>query len=195
MAGASGVIGSRLVRVLVADGHLVSGLMRSATGSAALLASGVSPLVCDVFNASGLMAAVRCAAPDLVVHQLTDLPDDRADVRRYAGANTRMRREGTRNLIRAAKAAGVERLIAQSVAWDLTGEPAEAVRYLESAVLRYPGVVLRYGQFYGPGTYWTEHLPPEPRIHVDRAAELTAAVLLSEPQILTVVDERAAGVT
>src|SRR6201994_3650291 len=86
VAGASGVIGVRLLPLLVADGHV---------GAALLAARGAEPVVCDVFDAAGLAVAVARFRPGLVMHQLTDLPDDAADIARLGGRNDRIRTEGT----------------------------------------------------------------------------------------------------
>ena len=104
MAGASGVIGARLVPLLVASGHTVAGMSRSPEKADALRALGAEPVVCDVFAAADLEAAVVAFAPDAVVHQLTDLPDDVERVADFAARNNRIRTEGTRNLIAAVRA-------------------------------------------------------------------------------------------
>lgn len=136
---------------------------------------GAEPVVCDVYDADALRRAVVAFAPDLVLHELTDLPDDEASA---AGstANARMRREGTRNLLAAARAAGVRRFVAQSIAWEPTGEGALAKVDLEWTTLEAGGVVIRYGRFYGPGTYHGEP-PAQPRIQIDEAARRTVALL------------------
>ena len=136
---------------------------------------GAEPVVCDVYDADALRRAVVAFAPDLVLHELTDLPDDEASA---AGstANARMRREGTRNLLAAARAAGVRRFVAQSIAWEPTGEGALAKVDLEWTTLEAGGVVIRYGRFYGPGTYHGEP-PAHPRIQIEEAARRTVALL------------------
>jgi hypothetical protein len=98
-----------------------------------------------------------------------------------------MRRDGTRNLLAAAGAAGARRFLAQSVAWELTRPGRAAREELERTVLAVGGVVLRYGRFYGPGTYHAE--PPEPpRIPIDDAARRTAALLDAASGIVDVVE-------
>ena len=121
LAGASGVIGLPLVFLLVRWGHDVAGMTRTPAKAEKLRSLGAEPVVCDVYDADRLAEAVVAYAPDLVMHQLTDLPDDESLV---AGstANARMRTEGTRNLLAAARAARVPRFFAQSVAWDPPGE-------------------------------------------------------------------------
>ena len=122
------------------------------------------------------------------MHQLTDLPDDPARIGETAAVNARVRREGTSNLLAAARAAGAPEFIAQSVAWQLSGEGGASIADHESLVLARGGVVLRYGRFYGPGTYYERNLPEHPRVHVDDAARRTVAALGSEPGIVTIAD-------
>ena len=125
LAGASGVIGMRLVFLLVRSGHEVAGMTRTPKKAEGLRGLGAEPVICDVYDADRLAEAVVAYAPDLVMHQLTDLPDDESLV---AGstANARMRTEGTRNLLAATRAARAPRFFAQSVAWDPPGEGGHA---------------------------------------------------------------------
>ena len=186
LAGASGVLGVRLLPLLVTQGHVVAGMTRSPGKAERLRALGAEPVVCDVYDAAGLREAVTAFRPELVMHQLTDLPDDEARLTNAADANARIRREGTRNLLAAAEGAGARRFLAQSVAWELTGGGGAAKEELERAVLGFGGVVLRYGRFYGSGTYHAE--PPDPpRIQIDEAARRTAALLDAPPGILELV--------
>ncbi|MFI9208276.1 NAD-dependent epimerase/dehydratase family protein [Streptomyces sp. NPDC053253] len=157
VAGATGAVGRQLVPRLEAAGHEVVGISRR------------GPRPVDVLDAAAVLRAVAEAAPDAVVHQLTDLGS--AD----GAANNRVRIDGTRNLVDAARAAGVGRIVAQSISWayapgdapadesvplDTTEELPRArivagVRALESAVAELPeAVVLRYGILYGPGTWY-----------------------------------------
>ena len=187
LAGASGVLGVRLVPVLVASGHIVAGMTRSPGKVERLRALGAEPVVCDAYDAAGLRKAVTAFRPELAMHQLTDLPDDEAGLATVADANARMRREGTRNLLAAAEGAGAPRFLAQSVAWELTGAGGAAKKELERAVLGFGGVVLRYGRFYGSGTYHAE--PPDPpRIQIDEAARRTAALVDAPSAIVEVVE-------
>ena len=188
LAGATGVLGRRLTSLLLADGHVVVGMTRSPERCALLTDLGAEAVVCDVYDAVALAAAVFAAAPDVVMHQLTDLPDDVTKVAGFAAANARIRREGTQNLLAAAAAAGVRRVFAQSVAWRLAGDAGEAVADMERMVLAASGVVLRYGQFYGPGTYHPSDPPPAPSIHVDDAASRTCAALALTSGVLTITD-------
>jgi nucleoside-diphosphate-sugar epimerase len=178
LAGASGVIGRRLVPQLVAAGHTVVGMTRRPERAEELRAAGAEPAVCDVFDAEALRRTVVASQPEVVVHELTDLPanlDPRRAKEAYA-RNDRIRREGTSNLVAAAVAGGARRMVAQSIAfvyrpegdaiktedapmWDDAPEPftdsIAAVRQLEDMVTGADGIeglVLRYGFFYGPGT-------------------------------------------
>jgi nucleoside-diphosphate-sugar epimerase len=189
VAGASGVIGLRLVPLLVADGHEVAAMTRTPAKAERLRALGAEPVVCDAFDAVALREAVVAFAPEAVVNELTDLPDTPAAAN---DANARMRREGTRNLLAAADAAGASHFLAQSVAWPLAGEGGAAVEELERLVLAACGVVLRYGRLYGPGTYYEDELPEPPRVHVDTAARVTAAALEAPPGIVEITDDGAA---
>jgi nucleoside-diphosphate-sugar epimerase len=201
LAGASGAIGRRLTPLLLAAGHEVTGTTRSAGKAEQLKARGVEPLVVDVFDAGALRNAVVAARPETVIHQLTDLPQvlDPASLRDALARNSRLRIEGTANLVAAARAAGARRLIAQSIAFAYADGPephaetdmlvsgegdqpsavtGRGVRALEQAVLNAPGIdgiVLRYGRLYGPGTWNT----PNPRapLHVDAAAQAALLAL------------------
>jgi nucleoside-diphosphate-sugar epimerase len=192
LAGASGAIGSRLTPLLLGAGHYVCGTTRSNAKVEALRSLGADPVVVDVFDAAALSRAVAAARPDVVIHQLTDLPKD-LNPREMGAAivrNARIRDEGTRNLVRATLAAGARRLVAQSIAWvyapgpepHAESDPLDAgaagainiqgVIALEDLTLKSPpveGVVLRYGRLYGPGT--ASDRPPESLpLHVDAAA-------------------------
>ena len=169
LAGASGVIGQRLIPRLVHAGHIVGGLTRSHGKTELLRHLGAEPILCDVFDREALIQAVRDFKPDVMLNELTDLPDDAAQISQLANLNARIRTEGTRNLIEAARRSGSPKILAQSVAWQLPDGPdAQAVAELERSVLAEGGVVLRYGQFYGPGTYNEQQPPEEPRVHIDR---------------------------
>ena len=193
LAGAAGAIGQRLSLLLVRAGHQVAGTTRSEAKAEQLRALGVEPALVDVFDADALSRAVAAARPDIVIHQLTDLPRG-LDPSRMAEArvrNARVRDEGTRNLVSAAIAAGARRLVAQSIAWiyapgpephiesdplDVHAECGQAVTVkgvvaLEKWTLASPlaGVVLRYCRFYGPGT-GVDAAPVPPALHVDAAA-------------------------
>jgi nucleoside-diphosphate-sugar epimerase len=170
LAGASGVIGQRLIPRLVHAGHVVGGLTRSHGKTELLRHLGAEPILCDVFDREALIQAVRDFKPDVML-------------------NARIRTEGTRNLIEAARRSGSPKILAQSVAWQLPDGPdAQAVAELERSVLAEGGVVLRYGQFYGPGTYNEQQPPAEPRVHIDRAAERTVEALGEPTGVVVIVD-------
>lgn len=188
VAGASGVLGVRLVPLLVAGGHEVAGMTRSPAKASPLAGLGAEPVVCDVFDADALREAVVAFRPDALIHQLTALPDDPARVPEFAAANNRIRRKGTRNLLAAASVAGTSTFVAQSVAWALPGEGGAAAADLERAVLDAGGVVVRYGRFYGPGTYHEGEPPEPPRIHIDEAARRTPAALGAPSGILVIAE-------
>ncbi|HEU4918278.1 MAG TPA: NAD(P)-dependent oxidoreductase [Candidatus Limnocylindrales bacterium] len=177
VAGATGAVGRRLVPMLVARGHQVTGTTTSARSRDAIRAMGAEPVVVDGLDAAGIGEAVARAEPDAIIHQMTALsgaPDFRHFDRWFALTN-RLRTEGTRNLLAAAKASGVTRFVAQSFtgwsnaregAWIKTEddpldanpvkeqrETLAAIKFLERAVLEAPleGIVVRYGGLYGPG--------------------------------------------
>ncbi len=179
VAGASGVVGGRLVPLLIGRGHQVVGTTRSRERVEHLHALGAEAVVVDAFDAAGVKAAVAEAAPDVVVHQLTALPRE-ADFKRFAHSfvvTNRLRTVGLDHLLAAARDVGVRRFVAQSYAawpYERTGGPVKteedpldpqppaamrdalgAIRYLESSVVGaqdVEGIALRYGAFYGPGT-------------------------------------------
>jgi nucleoside-diphosphate-sugar epimerase len=190
LAGATGVIGSRLVSLLVNAGHTVGAMTRSADKADWLSSLGAEPIICDVFDRAGLIVAVKSFSPDVVLHELTDLPDAVEDLPKSRLLNARIRVEGTANLIHAIDGLSQVRIVAQSIAWTTDPGPgADAVTYLEEAVLAVGGVVLRYGAFYGPGTYYPDELPSGPRVHIDTAAIRTLEALDVPSGILTVVDD------
>ncbi len=174
LAGATGVIGVRLVPLLLAAGHEVAGMTRSQPEVVERL--GAEPVVCDVYDLERLRRVVADFGPDVVLHELTDLPDARGDLEAWRPRNQRMRLEGTRNLLDAAAGAKV---VAQSIAF-----PPYA-REHDRLILDAGGVVLRFGVFHGPGT-WNEDGPPEgvPAVHVDEAARRTVAALAAPPGTL-----------
>jgi nucleoside-diphosphate-sugar epimerase len=211
LAGAAGAIGRRMVPFLLRAGHEVSGTTRSAEKAKELERAGVVPVVLDVFDAPAATAAVCAAKPEVVIHQLTDLPrefDEARVVASYA-KNARIRTEGTRNLITAAQACGARRFIVQSIAFGYAGggephpetdpldvsDPARAVTIkgaadMEQQVLAsgLDAVILRYGFFYGPGT-WHEEPTRKPGLHVDAAAQAVLLALTRGGGIYNIADE------
>ena len=239
VAGASGAVGRPLVPKLVAAGHEVTGMTRSESKTEDMRRAGARAVVADVFDVDALGAAMEEARPEVIVHELTALPD-RIDFRKadtYAATN-RVRTEGTRNLIAAALAAGARRLVCQSIAFAYRmdgeglktendpllseaggafGSGVSALREMEAMVLGtdgLAGLVLRYGFFYGPGTYYAadgtsthdvrrRRLPIVGKgsgvfsfIHVDDAADATlAAVERGAPGVYNVTDDEPAPMT
>ena len=189
LAGASGVIGRHLVPMLVEAGHEVAGTTRSQPKAEVIAKQGAVPVVVDVYDTERLTGAVVAFGAEVVLHELTDLPDDSSDLPHYTESNARIRIEGTRNLIEAARAAGTTRFLAQSLAWQLPpGTGADGVPALEQMVTEFGGTVLRYGQFYGPGTYHPESYPAEPRVEVETAARHTVEAIDLPPGVLTITD-------
>ncbi len=189
LAGASGVIGQGLIPRLVQAGHVVGGLTRSPGKVTLLEHLGAEPILCDVFQREALIQAVRAFKPDVILNELTDLPDDVAAISAHAELNARIRSEGNQNLIEAARQSGAPKIVAQSIAWQLPDGPdALAVAELERSVLAAGGVVLRYGQLYGPGTYHERQPPAAPRVHIDRAAERTVEALGQPSGIVLITD-------
>jgi nucleoside-diphosphate-sugar epimerase len=237
VAGASGAIGRPLVPRLVAAGHEVTGTTRSERSAEAIQAAGASAAIVDALDANALREAVERAAPEVVVHELTALPERFNPRKRdLYDATNMVRREGTRNLLDAARAAGARRFVCQSIAFayapatqpqvmdeeaplNLSAPPpfSEGMRVIaemERAVLHadLDGLVLRYGWFYGPGTYYGEggSMASDVRkrrfpvvgsgsglfsfIHTDDAADATvAAVERGAPGIYNVVDDEPAA--
>ncbi len=214
VAGASGVIGRRLCQLLVADGYTVFGTTRAPERAKALEALGVEPVIVNVFDLPALRASIAATRSRLVIHQLTDLPPgmDPARLPEARVRNARLRDVGTRNLVDAAAAAGVGRMVAQSIAFayapgsepydetaplDLgAGDEAAAlnargVEQLERAVLGAPfiGIVLRYGKLYGPGTGFDRPAPHAP-LHVDAAAYAARlALVVGERGVYNVAED------
>jgi nucleoside-diphosphate-sugar epimerase len=194
LAGAAGAIGRPLTRLLVAAGHGVTGTTRSAEKAAEIEAAGATAVILDAYDGDAVRAAVMAGRPDVVIHQLTDLPQvrDPATYPAALAANARLRIMATPNLVVAARAAGARRFIAQSVAFayapaatprresdplEFAGDGTRAILVrgvvaLEALTLCTPGIdgiVLRYGMLYGPGT-WYEAPAARGSVHVDAAA-------------------------
>jgi nucleoside-diphosphate-sugar epimerase len=189
LAGASGAIGRQLVPQLVAAGHAVAGTTRSEAKVEMLRELGAEPVVLDVYDAEALRNAIVAFAPELVMHQLTDLPADPREISKKATDNARVRTEGTRNLLAAAQAAAAPRFLGQSIAWRLPGDAHAPVEEHERMVLDRGGVVLRYGRFYGPGTYHEQDRPEPPRIHVAEAARRTVELLDAPSGVVEIVED------
>jgi 2-alkyl-3-oxoalkanoate reductase len=173
VAGASGAIGTRLVRQLIERGHEVIGTSRSAKNAERVRALGAKPLVLDLLNPRAVRKAVVEAKPDAIVHQATALADVQfsKNLDRSFEQTNRLRREGTDALLAGARDAGVSRFVAQSYASmryareggmvkseddPLDADPVDGMRetcaamtYLDEAVTAAGGIALRYGSFYG----------------------------------------------
>ncbi|HME87739.1 MAG TPA: NAD(P)-dependent oxidoreductase [Chthoniobacterales bacterium] len=179
VAGGTGAIGRPLIAELLAQGHALVALTRSSEKAQALAEQGIEPAVADVFNPDAVKAVVRRAQPEVVIEQLTALPKTytRQSMNAAATLNTRIRFEGGANVLAAAQAAGARRYVRQSVAFyaipgpgladedtplAVSASPAIAagvreITELEHRLLGNPnieGIVLRYGFFYGPGTWF-----------------------------------------
>jgi nucleoside-diphosphate-sugar epimerase len=237
LAGATGAIGRPLVPRLIAAGHELTTMTRSERSAEALRRQGAHALELDVFDREGVRDALVAARPDAVVHELTALPHrfNPRDKQLYAPTN-RVRTEGTRNLLAAAAAAGARRFVCQSIAFAYApggarvkteearlfldspppfGEAVKALEQMEGMVLgaeAMEGLVLRYGWFYGPGTYYAadgssaadvrrRRFPLVGKasgvfsfIHVDDAADATVAALeRGAPGAYNVVDDEPAA--
>ncbi|HEY6365488.1 MAG TPA: NAD(P)-dependent oxidoreductase [Candidatus Binatia bacterium] len=215
LAGATGAIGTRLLPLLVDARYEVFGSTRSQKKAAELQAAGVKPVVVDVFDAPALSRAVAAARPEVMIHQLTDLPAglESSGLAEGIARTTRVRKEGTQNLVAAALETGVRRLIAQSLAcWvyadgaqpysesdalDLRGDGpyaivVDGVATLERLTTTSPpleGIVLRYGQIYGPGTGFDVATGWAP-LHVDAAAHAALlAIERGKPGIFNIAED------
>lgn len=186
VAGATGVIGRELVRLLVERGDTVTGMTRTDSKRGMLEQLGARPVVADAFDAAAIGRAIAAAKPDVVIHQMTALNDLGAsrNVDRAFAQTSRLRTEGTDILLAASRSAGVPRFIAQSYCGYLPADGGprvltedenldpqhagplasviESLRHLERTVTTAPsmvGIVLRYGGLYGPGTSMSRRPP------------------------------------
>ena len=190
--------------MLIQAGHDVVGTTRSPERAEAMRPSGLEMLVVDMFDAAAVRASLIRAAPDVVVHQLTDLSGLAAGSMESAvKANATLRREATLNLVRGMRDAGVSAIVAQSIAWayapgagphreddpldveavGLRGITVGGVVALEEAVLETSGIegtVLRYGHFYG-GDSGTASPDGDCSVHVEAAAH--AALLAATRKV------------
>jgi nucleoside-diphosphate-sugar epimerase len=234
VAGATGVMGRALLPQLAEAGHEPIAMTRSAAKADALRERGIEACVCDAYDAERLARTVAEARADRIVHLLTDLPEE-INMRRFeqeTASTGRLRREGTRNLVAAARAAGVQRIVGESIAFAYAPEGGrvkdedaplaattlpsvvEPLAELERELLDAGGIVLRYGQLYGPGSSFTRdgswarnlrrrRLPIVGAgagvfsfVHVDDAASATVAALAhSGPAIYNVVDDEPAAIS
>ncbi|MED0963981.1 NAD(P)-dependent oxidoreductase [Bacillus paramycoides] len=172
VAGATGVIGRNLLPMLINEGHTVYAMIRSDSQKESLKNLGVLPVIADVFNRKEVFSVLKETLPDVVIHQLTALSTWNLE------DNARIRIEGTRNLVDAAKNVGVKKIIAQSISWAYESgdklatetDPLDfyapmprqvtinGIAKLEETVSELPeAVILRYGTLYGPGTWYAKN--------------------------------------
>ena len=190
LAGATGVIGIRLLPLLIAEGHTVAAMTRSESKREQLTEAGAEPVVCDVYDAEALRDAVVAFAPDALLHQLTDLPDSAEDIPQLAARNARIRTRGTRRQPDdRGDGSRPRHFLAQSIAWTPAGG-AETLRKTR----RKPGArgQRRRGEVrtaLRPGTYYETTLPEHPRIHVDAAANRTVPLVTAPSGTIVLADD------
>jgi nucleoside-diphosphate-sugar epimerase len=231
VAGATGAVGLPLVRALCTLGHEVTGMTRGGPGIDRMRELGASVSTADAFDRQAVRDAIASAAPDVVIDQLTRLPANPADIIKSMPDDTRLHKEGGGNLFAAAAELGVGRYILQSrgffldspsgrladetarLRYDAPGPIGESSRVIgaqEDLVLgstALQGVVLRYGFFYGPGTWYRpdgaiaeQVRKGEARIigegtavwsfvHIDDAVAATVAAITAQPGTYNVVDD------
>jgi len=231
VAGATGAIGLPLVRALCTLGHKVTGMMRAKRGIDRLRELGAEVSSADAFDPTAVRTAIEAASPDVVIDQLTSLPANPADILKSIPNDARLHREGGANLLAAARELGVGRYILQSKGFYLDvpagqlahenaklrydapgaiGESARTMGAYEDRVLSTPtldGVVLRYGFFYGPGTWYRPGggIADQARrgealiigegnavwsfVHIDDAVAATVASLTADPGVYNIVDD------
>ena len=232
VAGATGAIGRPLIKSLTLAGHTTFGMVRSQSSSAPLSDSGAEPVIADALNASSVKAAIAKVRPEVVINELTSLPKHYTptDMEAAAERDARVRLEGNRNLIAAAQQTGVRRFLVQSTGfWYAPGEglagegerfaygaspavAAGAQRYAELEAMtldrtEFEAVALRYGFFYGPGTWYMSdgdmgeqvrqrQLPIIGNgqgvwnwVHIDDAADATVRALNCAPGPYNIVDD------
>jgi 2-alkyl-3-oxoalkanoate reductase len=235
LAGATGSVGRRLLPRLIDGGHEVTATTTNADKAGVIRRAGATPVVLDGLDAAAIGEAVARAEPEAIIHNMTALAG-KADMKhfdRWFARTNELRTKGTDHLLAAAHATGTRRFIIQSyTGWNnahsgglkteddpLDPEPAQAQRetmaailYLERAVLggAPEGIVLRYGNLYGPGS--TEVLAALLRkrmmpivgdgsgvwtwLHVDDAAAANVAALTrGRPGVYNIVDDEPAPVS
>lgn len=231
VAGATGAVGLPLVRALCTLGHHVTGMTRAGRGTERLRELGAAVSAADAFDIGAVRQAIEAAAPDVVIDQMTWLPANPADIIKSLPDDTRLHREGGKNLLAAAEELGVRRYILQSRGFYLDAPPGQLAdeaatlrldapgeigistrvtancedRVLASAGME--GVILRYGFFYGPGTWYRpdgaiadmvrnrqskivgEGNAVWSFIHIDDAVAATVAALGGTPGVYNIVDD------
>src|SRR5262252_9162448 len=232
VAGATGAIGRSLIKSLRLAGHTIFGMVRSQSSSAPLSDSGAEPVIADALDALSVSAAVAKVRPDVIINELTSLPKHYAppDMKAAAERDARVRLEGNKNLFGAAQQTGVRRFLVQSTGfWYAPGGgladegerfaygasaavTAGAQRYaqLEAMTLgrtEFEAVALRYGFFYGPGTWFISDgdMGEQVRqqqvpiigtgqgvwsfVHIEDAASATVTALECAPGAYNIVDD------
>ena len=232
VAGATGAIGRPLIKSLTLAGHSAFGMVRSQSSSASLSDSGAEPVIADALDAPSVNAAIAKVRPDVIINELTSLPKryTATDMKGAAERDARVRLEGDKNLIAAAQQTGVRRFLVQSTGFwyapgaGLAGEgehfafdasPAVAAgtkRYAELEAMTFgrtggEAVALRYGFFYGPGTWFMpdgdmgEQMRQQQVpiigygqgvwswVHIDDAADATVRALDCAPGSYNIVDD------
>ena len=233
VAGATGAIGRPLIKSLTLAGHTAFGMVRSESSSASLADSGAEPVIADALDAASVSAAVEKVRPDAIINELTSLPKHYTPTEMEAAAerDARVRVEGNKNLIAAALQTGVRRFLVQSTGfWYAPGEgPADeserfacdaspgvaagSQRYAELEAMtlgrnEFEAVALRYGFFYGPGTWFMpdgdvgrqvrrQQVPIigegqgiSSWVHIDDAADATVKALDCAPGPYNIVDDK-----
>lgn len=231
IAGVTGAIGLPLARALATLGHEVVGMTRKGNGVDRLGEIGAKVVFVDAFDAEAVQSAIKAEAPDVVIDQMTWLPANPTEIIKYLPNDTRLKQIGSANLLAASQELGVSRFIVQSrgfylkpTAGSLADETAEfrddapgevgksawATGEHDNRVIASPsleGVVLRYGFFYGPGTWYRPDgaIAEQARnreaviigegngvwsfVHIDDAVAATVAALTAEPGIYNIVDD------
>lgn len=214
VAGASGVIGRALCKMLVKDGWKVYGTTRNENKIEMLKEIGVEPIIIDVYDDQKLEEVMLSIKPKIVMHQLTDLPAglESSKMAEALVSNAKLREIGTKNLINASIKAGVKMMIAQSIAFvyepstlphteesallnfedPVYGTTSKAVASLEEQVLNAPfiGIVLRNGLLYGDGTGFDEPVDFVPPVHVEAAANAAfLAINCTKNDIFNIADD------
>ncbi len=229
VAGASGAIGRPIVAELIRQGHTVTGISRSTDRLGDMAQLGARVLAVDVFDSAALERALRESQPDVVIDELTSLPADPADLPKSLPRDRKLRIEGGGNLLRGAISAGARRYLQQSsgfflepgdglatesAGFAIAASPnvslsAKTYEELEERLFASPleGVALRYGFFYGPGTWYRPDGAGADQfrrgevpiigdgngvwswVHIEDAAAATVAALTSEPGVYNVVDD------
>ncbi len=208
VAGATGVIGRRLCKMLVNDNYIVYGTSRDKEKVKILEVIGVKPVIIDVFNKEELEKVLMNIKPSIVFHQLTDLPAglDPEKMEDALVRNAKLREEGTKNLVDASVKAGARMMIAQSIAFvyepaplphteestllnfddPIYGLTSRAIASLEKQVTNAPfiGVVLRNGLLYGEGTGFDAPVDFVPPLHVDAAAHAAFLAINSKESVI-----------